>query len=169
MYENPPKNTRQPARIMRVRLDIFGGEHREMLDACDTLPGRHRIVHHGPVDHDRCLEAIETADVGYCVLLPRPDWKYAHPIKVGEALAGGAIPLVSRFPGMADVAGHASWYVEPTADATADAIERLAALSPSDYQKHARAARDRAEQIARTRMRREWLTEVSMALDCAGS
>lgn len=138
-----------------VALDIYGEEYGEVTSRLDGLSDRHSIVHHGWSSQAECYEAIKQADVGYCVLPNRTDWRYAHPIKLGEYLAGGTVPIASAFPGMMQVAGRTGWYVSADAAEIAHAIDELATLPVETYTRISENARTRAETRSWSRIRED--------------
>lgn len=147
-----------------VKIGIYGEEHENLLKQLDGVPSKHTITHYGWSDHQLCLQATAEADVAYCVLPPRTDWRYAPPIKVGEALAGGTVPLLSDFPGNRQLAADAGEYVDPDANAIAERINRLAMISDSDFRIKSRAARARGEEVSWSRIRREFSRKVATSL-----
>ncbi|NUB93228.1 glycosyltransferase [Haloterrigena sp. SYSU A121-1] len=146
-----------------IKLDIYGQADDEFVRTLDRVGDRHDVTLHGHVEHSACLRAIEMADVGYGVLPRRKDWRYAPPIKVGEYLAGGTIPLVSQLPGTVQIAGPAGWYVTPTDEAAARAIDMLAGMAVDKFTTCAEAARNRAEAISWRRLRSEFATQLAIA------
>lgn len=131
-----------------LQLDIFGEEHQTLVDDLSETPENIEVTHHGYSDHELCLKATADADLAYCVLPPRTDWLYAPPIKVGEALAGGTVPLVSNFPGSRFIADDAGEYVEPVSADIAASIRHYANMSDSMFHERSRQARDRAESVS---------------------
>jgi glycosyltransferase involved in cell wall biosynthesis len=152
-----------------IDLDIYGHEDAKLVERLDTIPEHHTVTHYGRQSHDRCLRAIETADIGYCVLPDRSDWRYAAPIKVGEYLAGGTIPLVSPWPGSAQMASGAGRYIEPTGSAIADALATLSERDELWFERAREQCQERAEQIAWSRLREEFATDVLLAAGQLGT
>lgn len=145
-----------------IKLDIYGELDRPLKEDLGSVGDHHNINHHGHVDHDICLRAIESADVGYCVLPPRKDWKYAPPIKVGEYLAGGTIPLISQLPGMVQIATAAGWYVQPTGKAIARALDKFVMMNQDSLISQKKIARKRAEEIRWESIRSEFATQLKI-------
>jgi hypothetical protein len=112
------------------------------LDVCD------RVRFHGGMPHERVLSAIEDAHVGLCVLTPHDDFKYSFPIKVGEYLAAGAIPVMSDFPGMRMLAQNAGIYIKPNHHNLANTLQKLITVSDDEVDRLASKARERAETIS---------------------
>ena len=144
-----------------VKLDIFGQERKEVLDKLDGLPPKHEVTHHGWTSHDVCLQSTTEADIAYGVLPPRTDWVYAPLIKIGEALAGGTIPLISDFPGNRQLAADAGEYVNPSGDEIAQKIDWLASLSDSEFQAKSKTARARGEAVGWSKIREEFAQKVT--------
>jgi glycosyltransferase involved in cell wall biosynthesis len=108
-----------------------------------------------------CLQATASADIAYCVLPPRTDWRYAPPIKVGEALAGGTVPLLSDFPGNHQLAADAGEYVDPDENAITGRIDQLAGLSDAEFRAKGEAARARGEEVSWSKIRREFSRQIA--------
>lgn len=147
-----------------VKIDIYGRKQDQLVKQIENIPSKHEINHHGWSDHEICLQATGSADIAYCVLPRRSDWLYAPPIKVGEALAGGTVPLVSDFPGSRQLAEEAGEYVNPSANEIASAVDRLAALSDSEYAEKSKAARRRGEKVAWAKIRRQFANKLTDAV-----
>lgn len=148
-----------------VSVDVYGDPDDRVRALAVDRGVDDWLTFHGRVPHSVALDGVRMADVGYCVLPPRTDWKYAPPIKVGEYLAGGTIPLVSDFPGMRYIADEAGVYVRPDAEAVAAALDEIAGLTVEDRRELARAARRRGENIAWERLRAEFARLVGLARD----
>lgn len=143
-----------------VHVDVYGGDFGPTQGHAVRRGVEREMEFHGRVPPEQSLEAAEKAHAGYCVLPPREDWLFATPVKVGEYLAAGAVPLVSSFAGMAAMARGAGEYVEPTPAAVADGIERLAALDHEELEQRARAGRAEAERIAWSTIREQFVDAV---------
>ena len=144
-----------------VKIDIYGQEHKGVQDKLDGLPPKHEVTHHGWTSHDVCLQATAESDIAFGVLPPRTDWVYAPPIKVGEALAGGTIPLISDFPGNRQLAADAGEYVKPDGAEIAQKIDWLASLSDSEFQAKCKKARARGEAVSWSKIRKEFAQKVA--------
>lgn len=126
---------------------------------CERLQAtNHDTVHVGRRSHETCLTAISHADIGYCVLPDRSDWKYAYPTKVGEYLAGGTIPLVSTHPGPTDSSAYAGVAVDPDPASVAAALQDLADMDPVQRTQMQQAARKRAEAMPWADTREQFLS-----------
>ena len=143
-------------------VDVYGTTDPHVESLAAELGVDDVLRFNGRVPHRKALDGVREADVGYCVLPPRTDWRYAPPIKVGEYLAGATIPLVSDFPGMRYIAKDAGRYVAPRPDAVATALDDLSALSLADRHGLAEAARERGEEIAWEEVRAEFARQVGV-------
>jgi len=128
-------------------VHIYGETDQGVVDLASELDVDDLLTFHGWVDHEEALDAIRAATIGYAVLPPRTDWRYAPAIKIGEYLAGGTIPLVSAFPGSRYVAAEAGQYVDPRWDSVASNLTEIAALSVTARRDRMEAARQRGEEI----------------------
>lgn len=146
-----------------VTVDVYGETDERVRELAVELGVEDALAFHGRVPHSSALEGVREADVGYCVLPPRTDWRYAPPIKVGEYLAGATIPLVSDFPGMRYIAEDAASYVDPGADAIATTLDELAGLPVAERHERAAAARERGEEVAWERVRAAFADQVGVA------
>lgn len=84
---------------INIKLDVYGTVSASDKNLTSELNLDKHVTYHGSQPHDIVVEAIEQADVGFCILPQRPDWRYANPIRIGEYLAGGTIPIISPLPG----------------------------------------------------------------------
>lgn len=131
-----------------VKLDVFG------VDVDESNFGSGLSVRsHGRVPHQAVLDILTTADIGFCVLPKRLDWNYAFPIRIGEYLAGGVIPIASDFPGIRHLLRDVGVRTSPTAAGVASAIETV--KSGGSVASMKRRARKRATEISWTK-EREW-------------
>ncbi|MFC6940471.1 glycosyltransferase [Salinirubellus sp. GCM10025818] len=145
-----------------ARLDVYGDVPERHAARADALGVTNDVTFHGPTDHGRVRRAVERADVGLCLLGDRPDWRYAHPIRIGEFLAAGTVPLASDLPGVRDLTRDAGVLVSPTSIAVESALARLADCADLAAQK--RRARERAEYIPWHEERR-WFARQVLGLD----
>jgi glycosyltransferase involved in cell wall biosynthesis len=148
-----------------VRLDVFGETQASTQRSAEEVSISTEIVFHGYQPGETIYTCIEGADVGFCILPRRKDWLYAYPVRVGEYLAGGTVPLASAFPGIRDLAREAGALVAPRATAVETALKwllkdrkRLVELKS--------VARQRAEEVSWERERRWFATQ---ALTCEDS
>lgn len=123
-----------------------------------TLGVESHVSFHGIRPHQEVISAIVSADIGYCMLPDRPDWHYSFPIRIGEYLAAGTIPVASQFPGIRALVRDAGLLCSPTEAGVADALTSLADLDPDALEERKRRARRRAEQIPWKR-EREWFAK----------
>lgn len=137
-------------------VDIYGDVDEEMSEIISESSVKEEIQLHGRVKHKTALQAIRNADVGYCVLPPRSDWRYSTPIKVGEYLAGGTIPIISDFPGMRYLAKDAGIYAQPSKYSIAESIKEIQELSTEDKRQMTLRARERAEEVTWERLRKKF-------------
>lgn len=137
-------------------VDIYGNIDEEMFNIISKSSVEENIRLHGRVKHETALQAVRNADVGYCVLPPRSDWKYATNIKVGEYLAGGTIPIISDYPGMRYLAKDSGVYTQPSKHDIAKSIKEVQNMSSEDRKDLARHARERAEEVSWERIRKKF-------------
>lgn len=128
-------------------VDVYGTTDQNVVELASELGVDDALTFHGWVSHAEALDAIQQATVGYAVLPPRTDWRYAPAIKIGEYLAGGTIPLVSDFPGSRYVADEAGQYVDPRWDSVAAGLADIAAMSAPTRRDRMRESRERGEAI----------------------
>lgn len=148
-----------------VRFDVFGEPYTDTADYVETLGISEQVEFHGWVpSYDTVRDHIERAHVGLCLWPERRDWDYSYPLKVGEYLAGGAIPVLTPRPGMADLAGDVGVYCD-SATEVARAFERIATLSSSALDQRTDAVRKRAETVPQQRDTRRFLAAIDAVLD----
>jgi glycosyltransferase involved in cell wall biosynthesis len=135
-----------------THVDVFGAEN-PSFDVPDR--GGLDAQFHGHQPHERVIETLGNADLGFCVLPNRPDWRYAHPIRIGEYLASGTVPVGSDFPGIRELARDAGVYVSPDADSVATALQ---GLWYSDIAERKERAMERAKRIPWTE-ERDWFAQ----------
>jgi len=145
-----------------VQLDAIGETTEEARRYAREAGVADRITFHGRTPHSNVLDAIAEAHVGICVLPDRADWQFQYPIKVGEYLAAGTVPLISDFPGLQRMCGDAAEYVDASPAGIAEGFDRLAALSPNQFKELAYAARQRGERIAWKGLRREFARKTNL-------
>lgn len=145
---------------LKCQVDVYGNADEELKRFVGRQGVSDSIVFHGWSDHEQVLAAIRDATVGYGVLPPRTDWRYAPAIKIGEYLAGGTIPLVSTFPGSRYVAGEAGYYVDPSADSVRTSLSAIEETSSSNLRYLMREARHHAESISWEKIRNQFVSLV---------
>jgi len=144
-----------------LSVDIYG-EIDNQLTQYARREGVHKYINsHGWVSNQKALNAIQHASVGYAVLPPRTDWKYAPAIKIGEYLAGGTIPLISDFPGSRYVADQAGVYVQPSGKMVSAKLRKLHQESKDRRKKRMLQARRRGEKIAWNKIRAKFARYIS--------
>lgn len=151
----------------RVALDVFGEFPAENRDLAEHLDLGDQVTFHGRVEPSVVKEAVERSDVGFCLLPDRPDWRYAYPVRVGEYLAGGTIPVVTAQRGIRDLARDAGRYVDLTPESIAGALSPLVD-SPDTRAQYRERARERATRIPWTDERR-WFAEQALDVVRTGS
>jgi glycosyltransferase involved in cell wall biosynthesis len=132
----------------RIQVDAYGEADDQIISLVEQYDIADQFNFHGWVPHNEVLSAICQATIGFAVLPPRNDWRYATPIKIGEYLAGGTIPLVSDYPGSRYVAADSGIYVQPNADAISDSLSIIHNLSDESQIQLMRGACTRGEEIS---------------------
>lgn len=136
-----------------IKVDVVGSNYEKVETRAQQMALNNQVTFHGRVPHDEALKITSEAHFGFCVLPDRPDWQYATPIKVGEYLAAGTIPLLSDFSGMHYMAGDAGQYMEPNPTALAAAIGDLNALDRERLIELHRITAQRADKIGWSKVR----------------
>lgn len=131
-----------------IQVDIFGAPYKGAKALAERLNVIEDVIFHGLQPHAKVINAIETAHIGLALYPPREDWKYSYPIKVGEYLAGGTIPLNSSFPGMRELSRNAGVYTEYSVKSIERQLRKLNSLQETEYQKMQKKARLRAESVS---------------------
>lgn len=108
-----------------VRLDVFGTATESEHALSTELDLDNKVAFHGVHNHSTVIEKIQAADVGFCLFPDKTDWYYAHPIKIGEYLAGGTIPIASAYPGIRQLTRDSGMLVEYDSDAVSEALTEL--------------------------------------------
>ncbi|MFC7157491.1 glycosyltransferase [Halomarina halobia] len=129
-------------------VDVYGEPTSRAEAVSAELGLSDQVRFHGNVSHEQVCRSIEKAHVGLCTLTAFDDFRYAYPIKIGEYLAAGAIPVMSDFPGMRTLAREAGVYTDPTPRDIATALRGIAAMSADELEQLAVLARERAEDIS---------------------
>lgn len=130
-----------------IHVDVYGEPFEESRQLAITAGVNDMLTFHGWSAHDTVIEAIRRAHVGLAVLPPRPDWVVSYPIKVGEYLAAGTLPLVTDLPGMRRLTSDACISVDPDSEQIARALDDLAVLNDEEFQQQWQNCRDRAIEI----------------------
>ena len=136
-----------------VVIEAYGEVNGETERYCRRAGVKDRVRFHGQTQHAEVMEAVSDAHAGLCVLPAREDWKYHYPIKLGEYLAGGTVPIASDFPAFRELCGDSGIYVTPSADGVARGIEEFDSLSSKKYRNWSQAARRRGEEVRWKRVR----------------
>jgi len=139
-----------------VQVDAYGTVDTETIEYARRVGVSHSVTFHGRTPHPEVLKAVSAAHAGLCVLPSREDWKHHYPIKVGEYLAGGTVPIASDYPGLREMVGDAGVYVDPSTEGVAEGLERLATMMTDEYRRLTERARARGNEIRWSRVRREF-------------
>jgi len=142
-----------------VHVNVVGDNYEKTASQATELGADSLLTFHGRLNHSDALEIARNAHVGFAVLPSRPDWRFATPIKVGDYLATGTIPMMSDFPGMRYMVGECGRYLKPDVSAVATALEEMASLSQSEFETEYRHVVDRARQIDWSRIRTQIATK----------
>lgn len=130
-----------------VHLDVYGRSFKPAQELAGELGVDDAVNFHGRCPHNDVIKKVQTSHVGVSTYPCREDWSYAYPIKVGEYMAAGTIPLCSPLQGIREVARGAGVYTEPTGEAIAGHLEELAAMDDAQFETMAKTCRSRAEAI----------------------
>lgn len=139
----------------QIRVDIFGEPYDDAKELSTQVDHQATIKFHGNVDHQSVLDAIEQAHVGFCILNHTTDFEYSYPIKIGEYLAGGAVPIATGFPGIRQMCKEAGRYPSLEPKAIAAEIDEIATLSRDEFDNLVRVARNNADLIG-WEQERDW-------------
>jgi|GEM_PF-2771961 len=145
-----------------VTVDVCGNATEGMQDLSNKLGVSDRVHFHGWIAHRKALQYAKDADVGYAVLPPRPDFRFAPPIKVGEYLAAGTIPLLSDFPGSRYMAADSGTYVSPSVQSVVDALSLLLRSDSKELKRRSSISRERAEAISWESIRQRFVESVGI-------
>ena len=137
-----------------IHIDAYGTVDEQTIRYCKDRGVSDQIEFHGSTEHRVVREAVSRSHVGLCVLPERGDWTYHYPIKLGEYLAGGTIPLASNFPAFRELAHETGVYVEPSSEGVASGLDQLGVLSKETYRERSRATRRRGEEVGWVRVRK---------------
>jgi glycosyltransferase involved in cell wall biosynthesis len=143
-----------------IEVDVFGAVSTANRALLSDLKLDNRVSLHGNCKHPLVVEAIQAADVGFCMFPNKTDWYYAQPIKIGEYLAGGTIPIASAYPGIRQLTRDSGMLVEYDSDAVAEALTELHERPELRERLRARC-RQRAEAID-WREEREWFAKQAL-------
>lgn len=131
-----------------IEVDVYGAPVEDAGSFAERLGVADDVTFRGQSAHETVRRAIGGAHVGLCLLPRRGDWEYSYPIKVGEYLAGGTVPLCSGFPGMRSLARGAGVYVEPAPAAIERGLEALATTGSAEAEQQQERCRSRAEAVS---------------------
>lgn len=141
-----------------IHIDIYGHTTEESKRLTSKMGVSENITFHGFVQSEKIARKIGEYHVGLCTLSEFPDWRYSYPIKIGEYLSGGVVPIVSEFPGMRLQAKDSAIYVS-SSEELADALEWVSNLDREEYKKMSKRARQRAEEIPWKRERKRFVKQ----------
>ena len=131
-----------------VNLRLYGEENEEVRKMIKNTGISDQVKHYGKARHQEVLKALQKSHVGLCLLPERGDWMYAYPIKVGEYLASGTIPLCSELPGMVKMVDGNGFCFQPKPETIAKHLDRLALMPDDEFLNLSLSCRDRAEEIS---------------------
>lgn len=140
---------------VNVDLDIFGESFEASEVYAEDLELDDMVTFHGHVDNNLVKKEILEADVGFCILPPREDYLYSYPIKCGEYMAAGTIPIVSDFPSLRHLCQDSAVYSDPNPEKLARSIDALTSQSQESKCHRSDLARKRAEAISWENQRRK--------------
>jgi glycosyltransferase involved in cell wall biosynthesis len=143
-----------------IHIDIFGEPFDESLTLAREFGVKDSVTFHGNQPHSTVVESIATAHVGLSVLPRRTDWMYSYPIKIGEYLAGGVIPVATDLLGTRRIGGDACYYVNPDPKQIATSLDEIATMDEDRFQQCSTDCRQQAERIAWTDERERFGTVV---------
>ena len=83
----------------------------------------------GEVPYQSVLDELPNYSLGICTFPDRQDFYYAHPLKIGEYLSHGLIPVLSDFPGNRAMAKDAGVYTDPEPAKLASTLEGIRNMS----------------------------------------
>jgi hypothetical protein len=131
-----------------IQVDVYGKKYNKIQRLSENVIFQGKINFHGRVDHETVTDGISKAHLGLCLLNDYPDFKYAYPIKIGEYLAGGAIPIASDFPGIRRMCKGIGSFPELTTESIADRINELADIPRDKFDQMVEQAQNRAQIIS---------------------
>jgi hypothetical protein len=140
----------------QVYLDAFGETNKNTRNYAKDAGVRNYINFHGNTHHSDVINSIINAHVGICILPDRPDWRFHYPIKVGEYLAAGTIPLVTNLPGLRKMCQSSAEYVDPLGKEVSERLDRLAKYSTKNFKERAYEARARGEKLSWKSVRKKF-------------
>jgi len=140
-----------------IELNVYGSLSHSDRRLASKLNVEEKVIFHGERDHTEVVETIEKADVGFCLLPEKTDWYYAHPIKIGEYLAGGTIPIASAYPGIRQLVRDTGILVEYDSIAIAESLTLISEQPRLRKRLHNRS-RHRAEAV-NWHDEREWFAK----------
>lgn len=143
-----------------IHVDVYGEPFKESRQLAVTAGVDDMLTFHGWVEHDTVIEAIRGAHVGLSVLPPRLDWSVSYPIKVGEYLAAGTLPLVTDLPATRKLAGDTCFVVDPEPKQIASTLDELSIIDEETFQQYCQSCRDRAIEVNWSDERERFATAV---------
>lgn len=143
-----------------ITIDIYGDVPDHMKDVQD-LGIDNYVNFKGRVPHKKILSELPHYTMGLCTLPRRQDFVYAHPLKIGEYLANGVIPIMSDFPGMRAMARGTGIYTDPEPEQVASSIETIMELNKDDLRERAHECQSRAIEISWEK-ERDWFAEQAL-------
>lgn len=131
-----------------IPFDIYGPVEKDFERELTDRGFSDLVNCHGAVKNSIILSVLDEYTFGLCILPPRQDNVYAYPIKVGEYIANGVIPVMSDFPGMRDMVRGAGTYTSPRPDELAQILDRLNALGVDELRTLSSEAVERSRAIS---------------------
>jgi len=149
---------------VHVDVDVFGTPYERSKTYAEEKSVDDALHFHGYVPHDELVKNLYKWDVGLCILPRREDWLYSYPIKVGEYMSAGMVPVVSDFPGINRMVGSAGFKVDPIPEELSSTLEEISNLDSKEWQEMSKNSRDRAETIAWRGIREEMVVGLKQLL-----
>lgn len=131
-----------------VVVNVFGEPYAQSKAYAQEKGVDNAVHFHGDVSHEVIINHLREADVGLCILPRREDWLYSYPIKIGEYLSAGLIPVASDFPAINRLMGTVGFKIDPVPSQLSTVFEEISNLDSRERQKMYKNSRDRAEAIA---------------------
>jgi glycosyltransferase involved in cell wall biosynthesis len=140
---------------VRVNVNVFGFPYKRSKAYAQKMSVDDAIHFHGNVCHDKLVSHLYESDVGLCILPRREDWLYSYPIKIGEYMSAGIIPVVSDFPGINRMVGSVGYKINPVPKELSMTFERISRLDAEKRRELQQNSRNRAETISWQEIRNE--------------
>lgn len=147
-----------------VELHVFGSTPDETVDYATELGVGSDIFFHGQSPHWEVIDALQGAHVGFCLLPDRRDWNYAYPIKIGEYLATGTIPIATPRRGILDLATDAAIYCKTSAMVSMQ-LNQLDSISDDEFKQRSDRSRKRAEEVSWEKQLKEFNEAIDSVID----